>query len=544
MKKYLYLFLLIFYLFFIKYEVFADKSSTDAGMESVSYKTKRIKVIKDSGREEYADLILIGGMGYLSLKDIEKIYNADVKWFPVSKRVTLRLGSGAVQFSMGSSTVLVNGVQRTMNKSVKLLGGDVFIPLEFFVTRSFAEVADAFTSWDYSGLVLRVERLADVSSPAHFTFSDKTRIVTEFRNKKEIDVKRVTEDRIIFKIYRSKLCDPAGKITVNDDVVENIDVFERAGDTIFEINLGTYAGSYEVYVLTSPFAGVVDIERVSKAESGSKSFTAALAPPVTSFFMKSEASIPKVPVLPASSKKKTKKTYSSKKRAVRKKIKRIVIDPGHGGTDVGAVGMRGTKEKDINLIVARRLESLLKKEGYTVFMTRSDDSFVPLSERTRMANRVMADMFISIHCNASLKTKAKGFEVYFLSEKASDKAADAVANLENSVIALEKPPAGNAGDVEHMLFSMAVCEFMNESSKLCGLISKEIDAKLASLTNRGVRQANFCVLRGASMPAILVELAYISNPAEERMLKTKKFQRRAAEIILNGIKKYEKKFVR
>jgi len=225
--------------------------------------------------------------------------------------------------------------------------------------------------------------------------------------------------------------------------------------------------------------------------------------------------------------------------AKRARIKTIVIDPGHGGKDPGAIGPGGTKEKDVVLKIAHKLAKELHKNLKTrVILTRYHDIFLPLADRTAIANREKADLFISVHCNASLKSHTEGFEIYFLSEEASDEEAQAVANMENAVMALEeKKEKGN--ELSSILWSLAMNEFMNESSELCSLICFEVDNSLRVVGNRGVKQAGFSVLKGAKMPAVLVEAAFISNESGERKLRSSKFQSELAESICAGVTKYK-----
>jgi len=223
----------------------------------------------------------------------------------------------------------------------------------------------------------------------------------------------------------------------------------------------------------------------------------------------------------------------------RPRVRTIVIDPGHGGKDPGAIGPRGTKEKDVVLKIAHKLAKELHKNlKVRVILTRYHDIFLPLAERTAIANQHKADLFISIHCNASLKSHTEGFEIYFLSEEASDEEAQAVANMENAVMALEeKKEQGN--ELSSILWSLAMNEFMNESSELCSLVCSEVDRNLGTMENRGVKQAGFTVLRGAKMPAILVEAAFISNRSGEKRLKDGKFQNSLVESICAGVKEYK-----
>ena len=225
--------------------------------------------------------------------------------------------------------------------------------------------------------------------------------------------------------------------------------------------------------------------------------------------------------------------------AKRPRVRTIVIDPGHGGKDPGAIGRRGTKEKDVVLKIAHKLAKELHKNLKTrVILTRYHDIFLPLADRTAIANREKADLFISIHCNASLKSRTKGFEVYFLSDEASDEEAQAVANMENAVMALEERTE-ERNELSSILWSLAMNEFMNESSELCSFVSSEVDKYLRIVDNRGVKQAGFTVLRGAKMPAILVEVGFISNRSEEKKLRSSKFQKNLVESVCVGVEKYK-----
>ncbi len=233
-----------------------------------------------------------------------------------------------------------------------------------------------------------------------------------------------------------------------------------------------------------------------------------------------------------------------KEKEIAKDAKVIVLDAGHGGKDSGATGPHGTKEKDINLAIVLQLEKVFKKDkNYKVILTREDDIFIPLVERADIANKNKADLFISVHCNANLNRNASGFEVYFLSEKASDKESFSAETLENSVLALEDKTDEKKTILQNMLWSMVVNEYINESSELSSFVTAEASGRLKVL-NRGLKQANFYVLRGTQMPSILVETAYISNYTEEAKLKTGSFQKAVADSIYEGVKKYYAKKAR
>lgn len=213
---------------------------------------------------------------------------------------------------------------------------------------------------------------------------------------------------------------------------------------------------------------------------------------------------------------------------------RIAVDAGHGGKDGGATGRRGTLEKDINLYAALELAKLLEEEGrFEVMLVRQSDVFVKLGERARMANEAQADLFVSLHSNAHPSRAESGFEVYFLSERASDPEAERLAEFENSVLALETEP-GQADEAEALLYQLARTEFMNDAGELAGLVAKNLAVRV-DLPNRGVKQAAFYVLRGVNAPAILVELGFLSNERDEAKLESAKYRRRLVEGLYAGI---------
>jgi N-acetylmuramoyl-L-alanine amidase len=216
----------------------------------------------------------------------------------------------------------------------------------------------------------------------------------------------------------------------------------------------------------------------------------------------------------------------------------IVIDPGHGGRDPGAVGPSGTQEKHVNLAIAKKVRALLVSAGWTVYLTREDDTFVPLVERTAFANAKRADVFLSIHCNAAVKARSgeKGFEAYSLAEYATDPDAVAAERLENEAIRFEQPTKAQE-KLQKLLWSLVLNEYMNDSSRLCGLIAREV-VQRTDLKHRGVKQAGFYVLRGAQMPAVLLECGFISNPFEEARLMKPEFQMSIADGIASGIRQY------
>ncbi|MCK4583833.1 N-acetylmuramoyl-L-alanine amidase [candidate division WOR-3 bacterium] len=219
-------------------------------------------------------------------------------------------------------------------------------------------------------------------------------------------------------------------------------------------------------------------------------------------------------------------------------INKIVIDPGHGGRDPGAVGPTGLTEKEIVLKISMELKKILTKNGFTVLMTRDEDSFVRLRQRSRLANNSGADLFVSIHCNATgWRKQAGGFETFFLST-AKTSWARAVEAKENSVIEFETPDEKES-PIEYIFYDLMQNLHLRESSDLADFIQESMAENL-TIEDRGVKQANFHVMREIYMPSVLVEAAFISNKEEEKLLQKQSFRKKIARGITDGILKFKK----
>ncbi len=217
----------------------------------------------------------------------------------------------------------------------------------------------------------------------------------------------------------------------------------------------------------------------------------------------------------------------------------VVLDAGHGGKDPGAIGKYGTKEKDVALDITKRAGRLLEKSGIKVVYTRDEDVFIPLLDRTKIANDSNGKLFVSIHANANKNRKVQGFETFLLRPGKSQDAIE-VASRENSVISLEEftDQYEDLTGEALIMATMAQSMFMKESEDLASIIQMELDKRL-NTPNRGVKQAGFYVLIGASMPNALVEVGFISNPSEEKKLREKAHKQKIAEAIYQAIKHFK-----
>lgn len=215
------------------------------------------------------------------------------------------------------------------------------------------------------------------------------------------------------------------------------------------------------------------------------------------------------------------------------RLRTIVVDAGHGGHDPGAIGRLGLREKTVTLDIARRLQDLLARDGFHVVMTRSEDRFIPLYGRTALANREGADLFVSIHANASRSRAADGFEAYYLSE-ATDDHARALEASENADLP-EELGESVPSDTHAILWDLLYTEHRVESSELAANICRGMTGSSLASRSRGVKSARFAVLKGTRMPAVLVEVGFITHPGEESHLRSSEYRQRIAEGIRRGI---------
>jgi N-acetylmuramoyl-L-alanine amidase len=299
-------------------------------------------------------------------------------------------------------------------------------------------------------------------------------------------------------VYATPMRAEPAEMLLDDPILSR---FQMRDDTRLVLVTGQGYRSYESFELRNPFRLIIDLQ--GNRRGGDRS-----------------------PVEPP-----------PKRRDPTRKV--IVIDPGHGGIETGALGPAGLEEKDIALDLARRLRQILQNDGrLSVVLTRDEDRLVGLDERTAIANHNQADLFLSIHLNASSRPNAQGAETYFLSSDSTDDEARTLAALENraagvsdeSVVTVE----GERADIDLVLWDMAQNQYLAESSVLAENMQIHLN-ELTGTRDRGVRQAPFRVLMGATMPAILVEVGFISNPDEEAQLRTLGYRNRVAQAMATAV---------
>ncbi len=324
--------------------------------------------------------------------------------------------------------------------------------------------------------------------------------------------------------------------------------FEKDADVVRQIRIGRHPNnttrvvldangvtSYSVYPLYAPFRVVIDCVRAA-ASAPPPLPSVPLPPPPPPKIPELAVVAPVGPTTPAAPPAKNLKGGLSMARQLGLGISRIVIDAGHGGHDPGAKG-KGVTEAELVLDVALRLEKLLQNlPGVEVILTRRTDEFVLLEERPAIANRESADLFLSIHANASPNAQARGIETYFLNF-ANNQSAAAVAARENATAALAM------GALPDVVKAIARNSKMDESREFATLLQHAMVDRLRSsnkaLKDLGVKQAPFVVLIGATMPAVLAEISFVTNPQEARLVKGVAYRQRIADALFNAIRKYQ-----
>ncbi len=319
------------------------------------------------------------------------------------------------------------------------------------------------------------------------------------------------------------------RIPIMDGLLRDVRVESSAADkTRVVLDLQSME-SHRVFSLADPFRVVIDVQGKRKTEAapspGPSAAATATPPP---------APQPRAPSVRTAPKPMIKKDMPSMVEQLGLTVRRIVIDPGHGGKDKGAIGPNGLFEKDVTLALAKQLKKVLEKEGYEVLLTRDTDRYVSLEERTAIANTKKADLFLSIHTNAHTDPSLGGIQTYFLNFS-NDKESARVAALENAASAKQ------ISDLEAILNELLRNTKINESSRLAREVHQRLMNRLEpnrKLRDLGVKQAPFYVLLGAQMPSILIESCFISNEDEERLLRDSAFQRELVNAIAEGVRSY------
>lgn len=466
------------------------------------------EVVYDDGRPtERVPLLRVGGdddVWFFRANDVARLFRATQFWNASSRKIVLGIGKARFVLTVDTRVVVVDGEPWMMRSHVRYEDGFVLVPLEFMLEIAAEHTPRRF-KWDererrltVRGAGFNVTRIAFETTPSRTT---ATLTLTE---PLVYHVDSGTRGLVRLKIYGARADLRALAAREPHGLVRAVRTEQTERDAFVSFDVSSDVKTLRVDRTDSPPQIVVTLDRTASAEAD------------TGLVVLDEGAPVHRPVV----------------------IDRVCIDAGHGGRDHGKENGDGVTEKDITLAIAKVVAEHIQDElGLEVVMTRDDDRLLGLRERTEIANREGADLFISIHCNSWFNEQTGGFESYFLSPARSE-SERALARYENQGGGAADAPGG---DIDFILWDLAQNAYISESSSLAETIQREMTSRLG-IKSRGVKQANFVVLQGAKMPAVLVETAFLSNPGEAQKLADPDFHRRVAEGLVASIRRMQEQY--
>ncbi len=480
-------------------------------------KDRSITVVYDDGRSPETVPVWKMEKGseslYLRANDVARLFKATQFWNASSRKVVLGIGTTRFTLTVDTRVVVIDGEPVMLRVPIRYEGGFVMIPLEFIL-----DVASQHTSrvlvWDDISETLRIEGIGfNVEAIAFATAADRSTATIKLQEPLLCVADKGTPGLVRLKIYRGRIDPKQFAVREKHGLFNGVRAEQTDRDAYIY---------FDIDKLSSRI-------RVERSED----------PPQIQVILE-KGELPEIPEPELSGKKSVEIIGDMPAERRHIKIATVVLDPGHGGRDNGKTGVTGVLEKDVNLEIAQQLRELIERElDLDVVLTREDDRMLSLSQRSEIANQAGGDLFISIHCNGWFSSKTGGFEAYFLSPARTERTRE-VARVENAADELTGRP-DNSSDIEFILWDMVQNEFINESSFFAELVQKAMSERL-EIRNRGVKQANFTVLMGVYMPAVLVETAFLSNPAEEKLLINTEFQRKVADGIVEAIRQFRDRY--
>lgn len=438
------------------------------------------------------------GRTYLAVNDVLHALGGSVAYDAATRSYEARIQQHTAVFGTEAPLVVVDTKLVSLVVPVRGDGPTAYADPDFF-QKVVGPLVQATLTWDRAArqLVARKIEVPEIIVEASVvSFEETSKVVLKFSQPPSYRVEK-SEDQVVLRFPEARLVPATPDKTVDDPRVARV----QLRPTEVGIVLKEKGLSSNVYPLGAPPRLVVDVTRA--AAPGPAPAPGALARPAA-------------------------------------EGKTVVIDPGHGGAEEGAAGPGGLLEKEAMLALARTVKEVLTRRGYKVVLTRESDATIALEERAAAANAASADVFLSLHGNASKSPAAHGTEVYYLSLDASDRAAAALAESENRAQEAGPPSAeANAAmrDLDLILWDLAQNQHLAASERLAEIVQEDFN-RLLGITTRGVKQAPFKVLIGVNAPAVLVEVAFISNPDEEKKLGSEEFRRQTAETLAGSLEAF------
>lgn len=480
----------------------------------VATAAETVEVVFSGGKQDIS-AFRRGRITYLSFSELVEILGGTLDWETVGHQITYTDGANRFDFVLGSPFFKLNDHTYNMTFEAKLKEGRLYLPAETFIGFLNGAIPQSL-SFDSEQQLLRVD--------------------SEYFNVTDLKISAKANGLLIELMLTGAL---PYEIYETEGNWLNISI---TGGRINQVQLAARKDSRYMYKLsTHQAAGSGQVSLRLKGKVGKMHHKIAYNPPriqisiADAGFKFDSLAVPIV--------------------GPDDKIDVIVVDAGHGGSDYGAIGPGGTREKVVVLSIARELAKLIRKDKqFKVVMTRDGDRTVTLDRRAEIANSAGADLFISIHANASVKKRARGWNVFFLAPAKND-SARSVAQFENSFFLKERSTldahrneSESASDqygldnpILSILNEMIMTEFQTESHDLAMMLGREFRNSL-NIPSRGVDQAGFFVLNKVYTPSVLIEVGFISNKKEEKTLKSRKYQRRVAKAIYKAIKKFKARY--
>jgi len=474
-------------------------------LSSTLAQSSEIKILMDNKPlETTVPSIIANDRLFVSARNVVEALGGRITWFPALKLMTININNRIARLVIDDPSLEIDEKVIPLEMPARIIENRVMIPLEVIKI-----VAEVDIKWDNQAKTLNINTIRPyLLSVRSYSHPDRTRVVVDLSEKTEFRAnKLINPDRIFIDIMGSdaKLEDTSKQIKIDDGVIKTVRT-AQFNQEITRVVFDLYREArYELFSLIEPDRVVIDIFKSGE-----------------------EAVI--VDTLPV----KPEEKPSPGSEIIDKRV--VIIDPGHGGKDPGAIGPTGLKESEVTLGIALNLEKLLKSVGIPTYLTRNNDEFVYLEDRTNFANQKNGFVFVSLHANSVLnhRPSAQGIETFLLSSKYIGASARDVADRENR--ASRAHPEVDT-DLALIIADLEESANIKYSFDFADIIQKKL-VEYLKLEDRGIKQAPFVVLKGANMAAVIVEVAFISNPKEEELLKTNKFRENAAQALFEAIKYY------
>jgi N-acetylmuramoyl-L-alanine amidase len=470
-----------------------------------------MEVVYDDGRApDRMPLLRVSGdddAWFLRANDVARLFRATQFWNASSRKIVLGVGRTRLVLTVDTRVVVVDGEPFMMRTPVRYEGGFVLVPMEFVLEIASQHTPRGF-EWNEDEKRLSVRGIGfNVTSLTFASSAARTTLTMGLTEPLVYHVDSGTPGLVRLKLYGGRVDVRAFTVREARGLVRGVRAEQTERDAFVTIEVSREVKRMRVDRTDTPPGIVVALETGGGAAADTGMVVVDAGAGERKAFV----------------------------------IDRVCLDAGHGGRDLGKESAGGVFEKDVNLAIARMARDRIREElGLEVVMTRDDDVLVGLRDRTEIANTSGADLFISIHCNAWFNEQTGGFESYFLSPARSE-SERALARYENQ--AGDGGEDAPGGDVDFILWDLVQNAHIAESSVFAEYIQREMTSRLG-LKSRGVKQANFVVLQGAKMPAVLIETAFLSNPAEEAMLADPGFQRRVADGIVQSVRRMQERYGR